>query len=144
MAAARFCQSSRSSGVLGDRAQRVDCPGQGVPGGVLADPVLARVHQGGDLGDVGVASGAGDGGHLRGPARLSWCGLLWLSPARRPQRLGRWGTLTGPSGPSAAAAGYVRVHGSVGSPDPAGASVAEAAGSADAGGAAGCVAGAGA
>jgi hypothetical protein len=36
-------------------------------GGVLADPVLARVHQGGDLGDVGVASGVGDGGNLRGP-----------------------------------------------------------------------------
>ena len=36
-------------------------------GGVLADPVLARVHQRGDLGDVGAAFGVGDGGDLRGP-----------------------------------------------------------------------------
>ena len=51
----------------GDRAEGVDRPGQGVVGGVLADPVLAGVHQGGDLGDVGVAFGVGDGGDLRGP-----------------------------------------------------------------------------
>jgi len=34
---------------------------------VFADPVLARIHQRGDLGGVGTASGVGDGGHLRGP-----------------------------------------------------------------------------
>jgi hypothetical protein len=36
-------------------------------GGVLADPVLARVHQRGDLADVGAAVGVGDAGDLRGP-----------------------------------------------------------------------------
>ena len=53
--------------VAGDRAQGADRPGQGVVGGVLADPVLAGVHQRGDLGHVGAASGVGDGGDLRGP-----------------------------------------------------------------------------
>jgi hypothetical protein len=38
-----------------------------VGGGVLADPVLARVHHRGDLGGVGAAFGIGDGGDLRGP-----------------------------------------------------------------------------
>ena len=36
-------------------------------GGVLADAVLAGVHQRGDLPDVGAASGVGDLGDLRGP-----------------------------------------------------------------------------
>ena len=36
-------------------------------GGVLADAVLARVHQRGDLRGVGAACGVGDGGDLRGP-----------------------------------------------------------------------------
>ena len=36
-------------------------------GGVLADPVAARVHQRGDLGDVGAAFRVGDAGYLRGP-----------------------------------------------------------------------------
>ena len=36
-------------------------------GGVLADPVLARVHQRGDLGHVGAAFGVGEGGDLGGP-----------------------------------------------------------------------------
>ena len=53
--------------MLGDRAEGGDRPGQGVLGGVLADPVLAGVHQRGDLGDVGAAFGVGDGGDLRGP-----------------------------------------------------------------------------
>ena len=51
----------------GDRAEGGDGPGQGVLGGVLADPVLARVHQRGDLRGVGAAFGVGDGGELRGP-----------------------------------------------------------------------------
>ena len=34
---------------------------------MLADPVLAGVHQRGDLGHVGAAVGVGDGGDLRGP-----------------------------------------------------------------------------
>jgi hypothetical protein len=34
---------------------------------VLADPVLARVHQRGDLGQVGAAVGVGDGGDLVRP-----------------------------------------------------------------------------
>jgi hypothetical protein len=38
-----------------------------VGGGVLADPVLARVHQGGDLRGVGAAFRVGDAGNLRGP-----------------------------------------------------------------------------
>ena len=67
MELARRCQSSRSSGSLGDRAEGVDGPGRGVLGGVLADPVLAGVHQSGDLGGVGAASGVGDRGQLRGP-----------------------------------------------------------------------------
>ena len=36
-------------------------------GGVLAEAVLAGVHQRGDLGDVGAAFGVGDAGDLRGP-----------------------------------------------------------------------------
>ena len=36
-------------------------------GGVFADPVFARVHQGGDLGEVRAAAGVGDGGELGGP-----------------------------------------------------------------------------
>ena len=36
-------------------------------GGVLADPVLAGVHQRGDLGQVGAAFGVGDGGNLGRP-----------------------------------------------------------------------------
>jgi hypothetical protein len=38
-----------------------------VAGGVLADPVRAGVHQRGDLGDVGLASGVGDRGNAREP-----------------------------------------------------------------------------
>jgi len=53
--------------MIGHRAEGSHRPGQGVLGGVLADPVLAGVHQGGDLGGVGVAFGVGDGGDLRGP-----------------------------------------------------------------------------
>ena len=53
--------------MAGDRAEGGDRPGRGVAGGVLADPVLAGVHQRGDLGDVGAAFGVGDGGDLRGP-----------------------------------------------------------------------------
>jgi hypothetical protein len=36
-------------------------------GGVLADPVLAGIHQRGDLFGVGAAVRVGDGGDLRGP-----------------------------------------------------------------------------
>ena len=36
-------------------------------GGVLADPVLARVHQRGDLRHVGAAFGVGEGENLAGP-----------------------------------------------------------------------------
>ena len=53
--------------VPGDRAEGGDGPGRGVLGGVLADPVLAGVHQRGDLRGVGAAFGVGDGGELRGP-----------------------------------------------------------------------------
>jgi len=53
--------------VLGYRAEGVDGPGQGVLGGVLADPVLAGIHQRGDLFGVGAAARVGDGGDLRGP-----------------------------------------------------------------------------
>ena len=53
--------------VAGDRAERGDGPGRGVAGGVLADPVLAGVHQRGDLGDVGAAFGVGEGGDLLRP-----------------------------------------------------------------------------
>ena len=40
-------------------------------GGVRADPVLAGVHQRGDLGDVGLPAGVGEGGDLRRP-RTGW------------------------------------------------------------------------
>ena len=53
--------------MLGDRAEGGDRPGERVLGGVLADAVLAGVHQRGDLGEVGAAFGVGDGGDLRGP-----------------------------------------------------------------------------
>ena len=53
--------------VGGDRAEGGDRPGRLVLGGVLADAVLAGVHQRGDLGDVGAAVGVGDLGDLRGP-----------------------------------------------------------------------------
>ena len=53
--------------MLGDRAEGGDRPGEPVLGGVLAEAVLAGVHQRGDLGDVGAAFGVGDGGDLRGP-----------------------------------------------------------------------------
>ena len=55
----------------GHRPERAGRPGQGVLGGVLADPVLAGVHQRRDLGDVGAAFGVGDGGDLGGP-RPGW------------------------------------------------------------------------
>jgi hypothetical protein len=70
--------------------------------------------------------------------------LIVVIPCQVTAAVRPLGTLTGPPGPSAAAVGYVRVHGSVGSPDHAGAFVVEAAGSADVGGAAGCFAGGGA
>jgi len=54
--------------VGGDRAEGVDGPGRGVFGGVLADPVLAGVHQRGDLRGVRPTAGVDDaGGELRGP-----------------------------------------------------------------------------
>ena len=53
--------------VIGDRAQGVDRPRRAVLGGVLADAVLARVHQRGDLDQVGAAFGVGDGGDLGRP-----------------------------------------------------------------------------
>ena len=53
--------------VAGDRAERGGGPGRGVAGGVLADAVLAGVHQRGDLGDVGAAFGVGEGGDLLRP-----------------------------------------------------------------------------
>ena len=53
--------------MLGDRAEGGDRPGELMLGGVLAYPVLAGVHQRGDLGDVGAAVGVGDAGDLRGP-----------------------------------------------------------------------------
>ena len=53
--------------MIGHRAEGSHRPGQGVLGSVLADPVLAGVHQRGDLGDVRAAFGVGDGGDLRGP-----------------------------------------------------------------------------
>jgi hypothetical protein len=51
----------------GDRAEGGGGPGQGVPGGVLADALFAGVHQCGDLAQPGVALGVGEGGDLRGP-----------------------------------------------------------------------------
>ena len=53
--------------VAGDRAEGGDGPGRGVLGGVLADPVLAGVHQRGDLRGVRAAFGVGDGRELPGP-----------------------------------------------------------------------------
>jgi hypothetical protein len=53
--------------VPGHRPERAGRPGQGVPGGVLADPVLAGVYQRRDLGEVAAASGVGDDGDLSGP-----------------------------------------------------------------------------
>jgi len=53
--------------VRGDRAEGGDGPGRRVVGGVLADPIFARVHQRGDLGGVAAAVGVGDGGEPRGP-----------------------------------------------------------------------------
>src|SRR6185437_13340382 len=50
-----------------DRPEGVEGPGRGVFGGVLTDAVFAGVHQGGDLGEVGVAFGVGDGGDAGGP-----------------------------------------------------------------------------
>ena len=67
MEAARCCQSSRSSGSSGTGPRALDRPGQGVLGGVLADAVLAGVHQRGDLGQVRAALGVGDGGDLGRP-----------------------------------------------------------------------------
>ena len=57
--------------ISGDRAERGGGPGRGVADGVLADPVLAGVHQRRDLGDVRLAAGVGEGGDLRGP-RPGW------------------------------------------------------------------------
>jgi hypothetical protein len=67
MELARRCQSRPVQGVARDWAEGVDRPWQGVGGGVLADPVLARVHHRGDFGGVGAAFGVGDCGDLRGP-----------------------------------------------------------------------------
>ena len=67
MAAARFCQSSRSSGWAGTGPSAAVAQAGGWLGGVLADPVLAGVHQRGDLGDVGAAFGVGEGGDLLRP-----------------------------------------------------------------------------
>ena len=67
MELARRCQSSRSSGWPGTGPRALTAHGRALLGGVLADPVLARVHQRGDLGGVGAAFGVGDGGDLRGP-----------------------------------------------------------------------------
>ena len=53
--------------MLGDRAEGGDRPGEPVLGGVLAEAVLAGVHQRGDLRCVGAAFGVGDAGDLRGP-----------------------------------------------------------------------------
>ena len=53
--------------VIWHRAEGVDRPWRGVLRGVLADPVLARVHHRGDLGGVGAAFGVGDGGQLGRP-----------------------------------------------------------------------------
>src|SRR5262249_54543020 len=57
--------------ISGDRAERGGGPGPGGGGGVVADPVLAGVHQRRDLGDVRLAAGVGEGGDLRGP-RPGW------------------------------------------------------------------------
>ena len=51
----------------GDRTKSGDRSGELMFGGVLADPVVAGVHQRGDLGEVGAAVGVGDAGDLRGP-----------------------------------------------------------------------------
>ena len=53
--------------VRGDRTQGGGRPGELMLGGVLADPVLAGVHQRGDLGQVRAACGVGDGGDLGRP-----------------------------------------------------------------------------
>ena len=53
--------------ILGHRAEGGDRPRQGMLGGVLADTVLAGVHQRGDLSEVGTVGGVGDLGDLRGP-----------------------------------------------------------------------------
>ena len=55
----------------GHRPERAGGPGQGVLGGVLADPVLAGVHQRRDLGDISAAFGVGDSRDLGGP-RPGW------------------------------------------------------------------------
>ena len=56
--------------MLGDRPKGGDCPGEPMLGGVLAEAVLAGVHQRGDLGEVGAASGVGDAGDLRGKVQV--------------------------------------------------------------------------
>jgi hypothetical protein len=53
--------------VIRDRAEGVDRPSQGVLGGVLADQILTRVHQCGDLRQVRAALRVGDGGDLSRP-----------------------------------------------------------------------------
>jgi hypothetical protein len=53
--------------VPGDRTKSGDGPGRGVVGGVLTDPVFARVHHRRDLRGVGATVGVGDAGELRGP-----------------------------------------------------------------------------
>ena len=53
--------------MLRHRAERADRPRRRAYGGVLAEALLAGVHERGDLGDVGAAFGVGDGGDACGP-----------------------------------------------------------------------------
>ena len=70
MLAARCCHSSRSSGSSGTGPRARSAHPGVVPGRVLADPFLAGVHRGGEIGEELVAFGVGDLGHLFGPGAL--------------------------------------------------------------------------
>ena len=54
-------------GIIRDRAQGGDRPRQHADGGVLADPLLALVHGGGELSEVGAAFCIAGVRDLRGP-----------------------------------------------------------------------------
>jgi hypothetical protein len=66
--------------ISGNRAEGGQGPGLGVRGGVFATAVLTGVHQRGDLGDVGAATGIGDRGYPGGP-RSGWPGDERARPA---------------------------------------------------------------
>src|ERR1035441_9097617 len=61
-----FLPVQPGGGMTGNRAEGGQGLGLGMLGGVLADAVLAGVHQRGDLGDVGAALRIGDRGYPGG------------------------------------------------------------------------------